>query len=219
MLTQKTTQLEHEGDLTQKDLVLGTIIAILMATIFILLSSGKSLIVTFVPGVVISWLIFVRLYQREVKLPETSRLMPLYFIALSVQFLHFAEEFTHDFASRFPALYQGPAYSINTFLAINMISYAIFTLAFLLVFIKGKRFLLLPVLFFIVYGVMGNAIAHTVWSIYLQGYFPGFFTAQLYWFFGPLLLYNLTGDRKETIKSLLLFAVVLIPLLIIFISV
>ena len=46
----------HSDVLSKKDFVIGTVIALVMATIFTLLSSGMSLIVTFVPGIVFSWL-------------------------------------------------------------------------------------------------------------------------------------------------------------------
>ena len=40
--------------LSKKDLLIGTIIAIFIGTMFTLLSSGMSLIVTFVPGIVLA---------------------------------------------------------------------------------------------------------------------------------------------------------------------
>src|SRR5690606_41266666 len=66
-----------------------------------------------------------------------------------------------------------------------------------------SKFLLVPVLFFIVYGALGNAIAHSWWSIYWGKYFSGLYTAQAYWIFAPLLLamfleIEKTEDRKST---------------------
>ena len=202
--------------LSKKDLVIGTVIALAMGTTFTLLSSGMSLMVTFVPGVVVTWLVYVWLYAKKTKLPDGADFLPLYFTTLAVQFLHFAEEFTTGFRTQFPLLYGGEPYSANLFVIVNMVSYFIFTLACILVFTKSLRFLLVPMLFYIIYGAIGNAISHTYWSLYLQSYFPGLITAQLYWVLGPLVLYKLIGGRKEVLTIIILFAFVLIALLTIF---
>ena len=91
-----------------------------------------------------------------------------------------------------------------------MASYAVFTVCALLVFFRGLRFLLLPVLFYVVYGAVGNAISHSWWVAYSQAYFPGFYTAQLYWILGPWLLYLLLGSRRMTATLVVAFAVLLI---------
>ncbi|MFN8456830.1 MAG: HXXEE domain-containing protein [Anaerolineae bacterium] len=202
--------------LSKTDLVIGTIIALTMGTIFTLLSSGMSLIVTFVPGVFFTWLTYIWLYLRKTPLPSGSIFLPLFFTLLAVQFIHFAEEINTGFRSQFPLLYGGIPYSDSLFVTFNMISYCIFALACLLVFTKNLRFLLLPPMFFIIYGAIGNAISHTWWSLYRQAYFPGLITAQLYWIFGPLVLYKLIGECGATLTITILFALVLIPLLTIF---
>lgn len=207
------------GDtLSRKDFAIGTIIALIMGTVFTLLSSGMSLLVTFVPGIVITWLTFVWLYTKQTKLPTGPEFFPLFFTALAVQFLHFAEEFTTGFRSKFPLLYGGTPYSDNLFVSFNMLSYFIFTLACILVFTRNLRFLLVPVLFYIIYGAIGNAISHTWWSLYLRSYFPGLITAQLYWILGPMVLYKLLGERKALMVIIIVFTLVLVPLLTIFSS-
>ncbi|NJO43878.1 MAG: HXXEE domain-containing protein [Cyanobacteria bacterium RU_5_0] len=195
--------------LSKKDLVIGTVITLALGTTFTLLSSGMSLIVTFVPGVIVTWLVYVWLYTKGKKLPDGRNFLPLFFTTLSVQFLHFAEEFATGFRTQFPLLYGGKPYSANLFVIFNMISYFIFTLACILVFTKKIRFLLVPVLFYIIYGAIGNAISHTYWSLSLQSYFPGLVTAQLYWILGSLILYKLIGDRKEVLTIVILFTFVL----------
>lgn len=202
--------------LSNKDLVIGTVIALMMGAIFSLLSSGASLLVTFVPGIVFSWLAYVWLYAKKVKLPSGADFLPVFFALLAVQFLHFAEEFTTGFRAQFPLLYGGAPYSANLFVTFNMIAYFIFTLACLLVFTKKLRFLLLPVLFYIVYGAIGNALSHTWWSLYLRSYFPGLITAQIYWIGGPFVLYKLLGRSKVVATLIILFALVMIPLLLFF---
>lgn len=207
------------GDaLGKKDFIIGTIIALVMGTTFTLLSSGKSLLVTFVPGIVITWLTFAWLYKKQIKLPDGPTFFPLFFATLAWQFIHFAEEFTTGFRTKFPFLYGGTPYSDNLFVTFNMLSYFVFTLACILVFTKKLRFLLVPVLFYIIYGAIGNAISHSWWSLSLKSYFPGFASAQLYWVLGPLVLYKLLGERRAVIAVVILFALVLIPLLTIFSS-
>ena len=202
--------------LEKKDFIIGTVIALVMGSTFTLLSSGKSLLVTFVPGIAITWLTFAWLYKKQIKLPDGPAFFPLFFATLAWQFIHFAEEFTTGFRSQFPLLYGGTPYSDNLFVTFNMLSYFIFTLACILVFTRGLRFLLVPILFYIIYGAIGNAISHTWWSVYLKSYFPGFVSAQLYWILGPLVLYKLLGERRAVLAIVILFALVLIPLLTIF---
>jgi len=199
--------------LSRQDLIIGTTIALAMGIAFTYLSSGFSLLVTFVPGLVFTWLAYLWLYHRQTPLPSGATFLPLFFTALAVQFLHFAEEHTTGFRIQFPVLYGGTPYSDNLFVIFNMISYFVFAVACLLVFTKQVRFLLVPVLFFVIYGAIGNAISHTWWSLYLGAYFPGLVTAQVYWLLGPLALYRLLGEGKAVIVISVLFAISLILLL------
>jgi hypothetical protein len=208
----------HGDVLSKTDLIIGTVIALGMATVFTLLSSGLSLIVTFIPGIVVSWLTYVWLYIDKRHLPSGVAFLPVFFVALAVQFIHFAEEFTTGFRTSFPLLYNGTPYSADLFVTFNMTAYFIFTLTCILVFTKKVMFLLLPALFFIIYGAIGNAISHTWWSLHLHAYFPGLVTAQMYWIVGPVVLYKLVASRKAALVITVLFALVLIPLLTIFAS-
>lgn len=117
------------------------------------------------------------------------------------------------FRVRFPALFGAGPFSIDLFLGINMFSYAAFTMAFILVFVARLRFLLVPALFFAIYGAIGNAVSHTYWVIWTRGYFPGFFTAQLYWILGPWLLARLTGSWRPALVATGGFAVLLLTIL------
>jgi hypothetical protein len=204
--------------LRTKDFIIGTVIALVMGTLFTLLSSGMSLIVTFVPGIIFSWLMYAWLFVKKVELPTSSAFLPLFFALLTVQFIHFAEEFTTKFDTKFPLLYGGMPYSDNFFVTFNMIAYSVFALSCILAFTKNIRFLLFPALFFIICGAIGNAISHTWWSLYLRSYFPGLITAQIFWIAGPFVLYKLVGRRKVVFTIIILFALVLIPLLTIFAS-
>lgn len=202
--------------LSKKDLMIGTVIALLMGLVFMSLSSGMSLLVTFIPGIAFTWFTFVWLYVKKAKFPPGSDFLPVFFVALSVQFIHFAEEFATGFYTKFPLLYGGIPYSQNLFVVFNMVAYFMFTLACILAFTKNLRFLIIPALFYIIYGAIGNAISHTWWSLYLKSYFPGLITAQLYWVAGPLALNKLLGNRKELFTMITLFAVVLVLLLLVF---
>jgi hypothetical protein len=201
---------------TTTDFVIGTMSALAMGTIFTLLSSGLSLIVTFVPGVVLSWLLYGWLFVKKIPLPASTTFLPPFFVLLAIQFIHFAEEFATGFSTKFPALYSGVPYSESLFVSFNMISYAIYAVGCILALTKHIRFLLMPPLVFIIYGAIGNAIAHTWWSLYLQSYFPGLFTAQLFWIAGPLVLYKVVGQRMVVFTTIILFTLVLVPLLTLF---
>jgi hypothetical protein len=130
----------HGTTLHQKDFVIGTVIVLVMGVMFTWLSSGKSLLVTFVPGLAMTWLTFLWLYRKQIRLPTSNTFLPPFFTALAVQFLHFAEEYTTGFRTSFPVLYGGAPYSDQLFVTFNMLSYCVFTLACLLVFTKKRRF-------------------------------------------------------------------------------
>ena len=205
--------------LSKRDLIIGTAIAVVMTIAFTRLSSGLSLVVTFVPGMAVTWLAFAWLYRTKTKRPQGPEFFPVFFATLAVQFIHFAEEFTTGFAARFPQLYGGTPYSDNLFVSVNMVAYGFMTLSCILVFTFGLKWLLIPSLFFIVYGAIGNAISHTWWSVYEQAYFPGLVTAQFYWIAGPFLLWKLLRRPKAVFAVVTLFALVLIPSLTFFASV
>jgi hypothetical protein len=198
----------NEIRLTQRDLAIGTGIALVMAATFVAVG-GQPLLVTFVPGLVVTWAIFSWMQIRGVALPEVGAVYPLYFGALAWQFIHFGEEFYTGFRLAFPPLFGAQAYGAELFVGINMFSYFVFTIAFILVFARGLTFLYVPVLFFAVYGVVGNAIAHVLWVIWERAYFPGFFTALVYWVLGPMLLVRLTGSRRIAGVAIAAFAVLL----------
>jgi hypothetical protein len=203
--------------LDAKDFGIGTVIVILMAVLFASVG-GKPLIVTFIPGLFVSWLIYLWMYHNKTELPEWSTFSPIYFLTIAWQFIHFTEEYLTGFYNRFPSLYGHTPYPLYLFISFNMVSYFVFVVACLLVFTKSLKFLAVPVLFFLVYGAMGNAITHTWWVILQKSYFPGFYTAQVYWILGPLALSTFIGSRRTTLLSLVLLAAILIPMVTVFIQ-
>ena len=207
-----------ENTLSKTDVVVGTAIVLAMGALFTKVSSGLSLIVTFLPGLAFTWVTYLWLYVTKTKLPSGAQFFPIFFALLAVQFIHFAEVFTTGVRSQFPLLYGGPAYSSDLFVVFNMVSYCAFTLGCILALAKGVRFLLVPALFFIVYGAIGNAISHTWWGLRQGSYFPGLVSAQVYWIAGPLVLYRLVPGRKFVLAIVVVFSLAMIPLLTIFAS-
>ena len=196
----------------KRDFVIGSIITMVMATLFSLIG-GLPLIVTFVPGLFFSWITFLYLFKNKIEIPGLEKFLPVFVLLLAWQFIHFNEEFITGFYKQFPELYGTKAYSKEKFVSINMISYALFVLASVLVLKYKRNFLLIPVLFFIIYGAIGNAIAHSWWSFSLQRYFPGLYTAQFYWLLGPWVLLKLIGSKRIVSTIILLFGVILIFLI------
>ena len=160
------------------------------------------MIVTFVPGIVVTALTFAWLYVRQTPLPESAQFLPVFMTLLSVQFLHFAEEYLTGFYARFPVLYGGTPYSPDLFVAFNMAAYFVFTVTCVLAFLKRRWFLLIPALFFVIYGAIGNAISHSWWSLSERSYFPGLVTAQAYGCLVPLCFTSCLGAAQKWLRSL-----------------
>jgi hypothetical protein len=194
----------------RKDVAIGTVIAIIMAVTFTLVG-GKPLVATFIPGLIVAWGTLIWFYASQAAVPKGSSLYPLYFGALAWQFVHFTEEFITGFRLSFFPLYGHAAIGNDLFVAINMFSYFMFAVAFILAFRFKLRFFLQPAAFFIIYGVVGNAISHVWWVILAGGYFPGFFTALVYWIIGPVLLAAFLGSAKRAVVAIVCFAVMLVP--------
>lgn len=154
--------------LEAKDFGIGTVIIIVMAFLFASVG-GKPLIVTFIPGLIVSWLVYLWMYRNKTELPEWSTFSPTYFLTIAWQFIHFTEEYLTGFYNRFPSLYGHTPYSLNLFISFNMVSYFVFVVACLLVFTRSLKFLAVPVLFFLVYGAMGNAIILLSWLLHSAG--------------------------------------------------
>ena len=173
------------------NLVVPAIIAVLLILGFISFSSGLSLIVTFVPAMVISY--FCYLFSTYRKMPDPNRIVPLYFFAIGVQLIHFGEEFVGEFYTKFPPLIDGsPGYSQDLFVVFNMWAYFVMILGGIGLY-KGKKIPSFIAWFFIVMGVAGNAIVHSIFCVMNNGYFPGFYTSLIYWVLAPILIKRMFG--------------------------
>jgi len=208
--------IRDDRKITQLDMVIASIITIIMGFFFTYLSHGKSLLVTFLPGLACAWSIYLLMFVKKISLPQTEKFTPLFLIALAAQFLHFAEEHQTGFISFFGIHYGGAPYDDNIFTWFNMASYAIFTLGYVFGMYFGKRFLLIPAFFFICAGVLGNAIWHVVWFFETGQYQPGLYTALLYLIIASYLLYKLLGEKKYVVRVIVAFISVLVPLLLTF---
>ena len=63
---------------SRRDLAIGTLLALIIGTIFVLVG-GRPLVVTFVPGLVVAWGVFAWLHVSQTALPKGGTLYPLYY--------------------------------------------------------------------------------------------------------------------------------------------
>jgi hypothetical protein len=56
-------------------------------------------------------------------------------------------------------------------------------------------------LFFISYGVVGNAIGHAGFCIAAHGYFPGMWTAFAHAVLAPVLLHRMWSWRRDVARA------------------
>ncbi|PUZ27663.1 Protein of unknown function with HXXEE motif-containing protein [Chitinophaga costaii] len=174
------------------DAIAPWVIGTVMISLFSWLSQGLSLIVTFVPAVPIAlWLYFKTCYHHK---PAPSAVLVLYLIGVGFQLIHFAEEHAFSFEQQFGILFGGRPYNHNLFVTFNMAAYFMFLLG-AIGFYKGIRPLMFLGLFFIVYGMVGNAIGHIGFCIAVGGYFPGIYTCFFNLFIGIVLIGKLWKPR------------------------
>src|SRR5918997_382952 len=168
------------------NLIVPAVIAITSIIIFFLVHPAQRL--SFVPAMVLAFVCYLRTSYRE--MPEAERVLPVYLIALAIQFLHFTEEYVYGFQFRVTEIMAGmPPFNVNVFVAFNMIAYCLFLLAGAGMY-KGLKFPMVIVWFFAV-CVLGNAIWHLALSLKAGGYFPGLYTSFAGWILGPVLLRRL----------------------------
>ncbi len=149
------------------NLIVPTVIAIISIVIFFLIHPAQRL--SFVPVMVVAFVCYLLTSYRE--MPKVERVLPIYLIALAIQFLHFTEEYIYGFHLRVTEIMAGmPPFNANVFLAFNMVAYCLFLLAGLGMY-KGLKFPMIIVWFFAIV-VLGNAIWHLLLTLRVGGYFP-----------------------------------------------
>lgn len=175
-----------------RDLVAPTAIAIVGIVIFFLVHPIQKFF--FVPAMIVALVCYFLTSYR--KMPKPERVLPLYLLALAIQFLHFTEEYVYGFHLRVGELMDGvPPFNVDVFVAFNMIAYSVFLLGGLGMY-KGMKWAMIVVWFFTIAGVLGNAVLHPLLAIRVGGYFPGLFTSFAYWILGPMLFVRLWEVRK-----------------------
>lgn len=173
------------------DLVIPSVIAVTAIVIFFLVHPAQKL--SFVPTMVLAFVCYLRTSYRE--MPKVERVLPLYLVALAIQFLHFTEEYVYGFHLRVTEIMVGmPPFDANVFVAFNMIAYCLFLLGGLGMY-KGMKFPMIIVWFFVI-AILGNAIWHPLLAVRVGGYFPGLYTSFAYWIVGPILLRRLWNKES-----------------------
>ena len=172
----------------KRDVLIASLIAILSIIALWWSSSYLSSVIIFIPGVIISFLIYLKTYSHSDPIPGT--LLPIYLLALAIQFIHFTEEYLTDFIIELPKLMGSDPYSLDFWIVFNMIAYSIFVLGGIIIFKKKRELMIIPI-FFILVGVVFNGIAHIGLAIYKGGYFPGLYSALVYVMISPVIINRL----------------------------
>lgn len=169
------------------DIVAPALIAIASIAIFFRVHPAQR--ISFAPAMVIAFIVYMNTSYRA--MPDPARVLPLYLIALALQFLHFAEEYVYGFHTRLPeALPWFPPFDENVFVVFNMIAYAIFLLAALGLY-KNMKWPMIIIWFYVIAGLIGNSIWHILLSLRVGGYFPGLLTSLGGWILAPMLVKRL----------------------------
>lgn len=115
-------------------------------------------------------------------------------VAVVVQTLHFAEEWTTGFNKQFPELFGQPAMP-ETF-------FVIFNLAWIVIWVvsvpglrSGKLFAFFAA-WFLALAAMLNGVAHPVMAVVDDGYFPGLFSSPFIGVAGIYLAWRLARAGK-----------------------
>ena len=178
-----------------QDLIAPCLIAIIAIAIFFVVHPAQKF--SFVPVMVIALVCYLRTSYRE--MPEAGRVLPVYLLALAIQFVHFTEEYIYGFQFRVTEIMAGmPPIDVNVFVAFNMIAYSLFLLAGLGMY-KGLKFPMIIVWFFSI-CVLGNSIWHLLLTLKVGGYFPGLYTSLPGWVLGPILLRRL-GEHGHVVHD------------------
>jgi hypothetical protein len=175
------------------DLVAPIAIAIGAIVIFFLVHPLQKFF--FVPAMIVALVCYFLTSYR--KMPKPERVLPLYLLALAIQFLHFTEEYLYGFQFRVTEILDGtPPFTADVFVAFNMIAYCLFLLGGLGMY-KGLKFPMIVVWFFTIAATLGNAVLHPLLAVRVGGYFPGLFTSFAYLILGPILFMRLWDSPEK----------------------
>lgn len=167
----------------------------ILIVIFVIVSSTLTSVIVFIPGIIITYLVYLSTFYK--KTPKPERILPLYLLALGFQFIHFSEEYLTGFTIEVPRLLGQIPYPKDYWVIFNMIAYSVFVIGGIILFKRLKELMIIP-LFFILAGVIFNSIAHILISMYVGGYFPGLYTALIYLVLGPILIQRVFEETHLT---------------------
>ena len=168
-----------------RTIIIPTIVSLLAIGIFGWVGYIISTVWLFIPATIIAYFIYLRKAYR--KMPPPEQILPLYLLALSIQMLHFTEEYLTSLVTALPAIFGQEPYPEDYWLVFNMSAYAFFLLGGIVLYKRIKELAIIPI-FFILVGVVFNALAHIGLTLYTNSYFPGLYTALFYLFLAPSLL-------------------------------
>jgi len=171
------------------------LLAFAMIVTFWSVSRVLSTVMIFIPAVLVSFIFYF--FTARKNSPEPEKVLPLYLIALAVQFFHFLEEYLTGFTVRVAELPGQSEMVMETWIIFNMCAYAAFVLGGIALLKKNKEFMIIPI-FFVIVGVVLNAVGHVLISLYVGGYFPGLYTALIYFLLGPMLVKRFLVAVGET---------------------
>ena len=123
---------------------------------------------------------------------DMTRLVPAALLALGLQALHAAEEFSTGFHVRAPALWSLPPWAPSFFVWINLGAIALWCLCLAGLSSGRVRYPALAFLWFLALASIGNGIWHPLIALATGGYFPGLITSLAMTATGALLLRRLT---------------------------
>lgn len=175
----------------QPKLIIPTFFALIMIVFFAYFSPGLANWLTAIPAMIISYIFYLLTAYR--KAPDPKWILPLYLLGVSWYGIHFAEEFINGYTTAFPALFSEGAMSDSFYLIFNMVAILFYIFGGICIYLKIQGPQLIAI-FFIIFGMIANAIFHTIASLKTGSYFPGVYTAQMYWlgFIGPWLYWRFT---------------------------
>lgn len=181
-----------------KHILIPLLIACIAIVIFWVVSLTLNSVIVFIPGVIVSYLFYLSTFYKGT--PNSERILPLYLLALGIQFLHFTEEYLTDFTVVVPDLLGRGEYPMDYWVVFNMVAYFVFTIGGIILFKRIKELMIIP-LFFILAGVLFNSIGHVLISLYVGGYFSGLYTALIYLAIGPILLKRVLDETRNAGKN------------------
>jgi hypothetical protein len=124
-----------------------------------------------------------------------SKILPLYYLAVALQFLHFIEEYFSGFQRKFPQLL-GYHWTDARFLIFNLIWIAIFILAALVI---RRSAVAHVIVIFLAAGGVAHGAGHILLFALSRGAFPGIYTAPFLLIIGILLLLRLYKTSAEPV--------------------